>query len=614
MKFAHSRSQSVRDSVAGRRAARHLMARAALWSALVSTVVCAGAALAPAPASATVDTLFSLVGHGWGHGIGMSQWGAYGYARHGYGYQDIIKHYYTGVTIGTIPNSCIRVLLSKGQGTVRVTSASPYVLLIGTAKATVAANLTSTVTWAGGKYHVTAGPKKWVSSSLVTFDHGQRPLYLFNANQNGHIGHYRGALHLSHYTDGFMVVDVLDLQAYVMGILPYEISPAWPIEAQKAQAVAARSYGAVHLGSHGPYDVTCTTTSQVYNGWDGEQPLSDQAVRTTYGIVPLYAKSPIWAYFFDCSGGHTENIENVWQTTPVPYLKGVVDPYDYYARLHTWPDNPIRRTASALASELGAYSAADNPSGVKGSLNAIVVLKRGVSPRIVDADVLGSGGVTHVTGGELRVKLNLRDTWVALTAMSISPSRADNVVVTYGSRAVLAGRFYTALVDGATVSLHAFTLNAEHVIPVTTKRVTVLLQDNRKTAYSSYQITLAPTRRTDYYFSVGASVSPTTRIGVHPTLTITATKTTLTQGQHVTFSGKIMPRIPSQTVTLQTLAGGKWHSAASVQLSKAGAYSIDWVATAGVTAARVYYPAAAWFSAVCSPQIALSITGSSVRR
>jgi stage II sporulation protein D len=614
MTFAPPTSPSIREGVSGRRAARRLAARAAALLALATTAFCAGAALAPAPASATVDTLVSLVGHGWGHGIGMSQWGAYGYALHGYKYQDIIKHYYTGVAIGTIPNSDIRVLLTKGQGVVRVTSASSYVLLIGTAKVTVAANVTSTVTWAGGKYNVTAGSKKWVSSSLVTFDHGQRPLYLFNPNQNGHVGHYRGALHLTHYADGFMVVDVLDLQAYVMGILPYEISPAWPIEAQKAQAVAARSYGAVHLTRHGPYDVTCTTTSQVYNGWDGEKPLSDQAVRTTYGVVPLYSKSPIWAYFFDCSGGHTESIENVWQTTPVPYLKGVLDPYDYYAPRHTWPDNPIRRTVSILASELGAYSASDNPSGVKGALNTIVVLKRGVSPRVVDADILGSKGVTHITGGELRVKLNLRDTWVAFASMSVSPSRADNVVITYGSRAVLAGRLYTALPDGATVSLHAFTLNAERVIKVTTKRVTVLLPDNRRTAYSSYQVTLAPTRRTDYHFSSGAAESPTTRIGVQPALTIAATKTTPTRGQHITISGKITPRIPGQTVTLQTLAGGTWQNTASVLLSLAGTYSIDWVAAAGVTAARIHFPAAAWFSAVDSPQISLSVAGSSVRR
>ncbi len=162
------------------------------------------------------------------------------------------------------------------------------------------------------------------------------------------MGHYRGRLRVVHLTGGLEIVNTLPLESYLLGVVPRESPASWPIEALKAQAVAARSYAYRSTGGSGSFDVYCTTASQMYGGADGETAATNKAVTATKGIVPTYQGTPIVAYFFSTSGGHTENIENVWTSAaPVPYLKGVSDPYDTTSPYHAWPDDPIRRTPAA---------------------------------------------------------------------------------------------------------------------------------------------------------------------------------------------------------------------------------------------------------------------------
>ena len=122
-----------------------------------------------------------------------------------------------------------------------------------------------------------------------------------------------------------------------------------------------------------------------------------------------YQGKPVTTYFFSTSGGHTENIENVWQgATPEPYLVGVDDPYDKLSPYHHW--GPIRMSNATATSRLGSL--------VKGRLKRIVVNKRGTSPRIIKATVVGTGGSATVTGDELRSAFGLRDTWMAFNGAS----------------------------------------------------------------------------------------------------------------------------------------------------------------------------------------------------
>lgn len=125
------------------------------------------------------------------------------------------------------------------------------------------------------------------------------------------------------------LVNFVGLEPYVKGVTPYEMSSGWPLEALKAQAVCARTYVASHMNGSPAYgfDVTGTTTSQVYYGTLDASANSDRAVDETAGKFVRYEGKLCETFYFAADGGATEDSENVW-VTKVPYLRGVVDPYE----------------------------------------------------------------------------------------------------------------------------------------------------------------------------------------------------------------------------------------------------------------------------------------------
>lgn len=146
------------------------------------------------------------------------------------------------------------------------------------------------------------------------------------------------------------VINFVPLEKYLYGVLPYEISPKWHIEAQKAQAVAARNYAMTSLNKHKKYgfDVCNTIDCQVYAGANVEAPLSIQAVDLTKDIYLKYNGKLASTVFHSNSGGRTENSENIW-TTAVPYLVGVDDPYSIGSPNDKWS---IGFTAAQLTQKL----------------------------------------------------------------------------------------------------------------------------------------------------------------------------------------------------------------------------------------------------------------------
>ena len=113
---------------------------------------------------------------------------------------------------------------------------------------------------------------------------------------------------------------------YLYGVVGKEIGYGYHIEATKAQAVAARSYAIGNISSRNTYyDVTATTSSQVYGGYSGETSRMREAVGRYQGMVLTYNDAVIQAYFSSNAGGYTENIENVWVSDAVP-IKGVPSP------------------------------------------------------------------------------------------------------------------------------------------------------------------------------------------------------------------------------------------------------------------------------------------------
>ena len=257
-------------------------------------------------------------------------------------------------------------------------------------------------------------------------------------------------------------------------------------------------------------------------------------------MVPLYGGKPIVAFYFSTSGGHTENIENVWDTSPVPYLKGVVDTYDYYSPLHIWPENPMHWSAAKVAGDLGIYSAS-HPAGVKGILRSIYVAKRGVSPRVVKAAIIGDKGITWVSGTTLRFALDLRDTWVHFTTMSISPAAAQHKTISAGDKVTLSGRIYPALAEGAKVTLYYKSGSAWHTADVGTHRASQSLGSGKKAYYSTYALTVAPTATTKYYFSHGDAQSPHTVVTVKQAVKLSGAGEPVQAGSSVDFTGTVAP-------------------------------------------------------------------------
>jgi SpoIID/LytB domain protein len=260
--------------------------------------------IAAASATLVID------GAGDGHGVGMSQEGALGYAEHGYSYQAILAHYYTGTTLGSVSRgTVVRVLLH-------------------------------------GKIHR------------------------------------------------------IPLETYVRGVVGAEMPASWPAAALEAQAVASRTYALTDHAGGARFDVYADTRSQVYLGAKAATAQTNAAVAATAGQVVLYGGQPAITYFFASSGGETESVQNAFPgSTPEPWLQAVADPYDQ-GPLHRWTVSMSFATATARLHGL-----------VRGSFRGIEVLRRGYSPRIVSAYVLGSAGRTLVSGPELEDRLGLDATW-----------------------------------------------------------------------------------------------------------------------------------------------------------------------------------------------------------
>ncbi len=359
----------------------------------------------PQTAGAAVRQI--IRGAGFGHGIGMSQYGAYGFAKHGYSYQQILAHYYRGTDLSKAGQSDIRVLLQTGSRTATFTGATDgggHKLNPSKTYRVKLRGLSGEILYApNGKQLGHFDTPLDITSSAV-------PLRLNGRAINGVSGgHYHGALEFRPSPfSGLAVVNVVSLDDYVQGVVPGEMPSSWAPAALEAQAVATRSY-ALATDAGGPvFDQYPDTRSQVYKGADGEVASTNAAVQATAGQVLRYNGQIAATYFFSTSGGHTEDVQNVFYgAQPEPYLTGVSDPYDNISPEHRWQ---IRLTTAQLQRRLGSW--------VHGKLRGIKVLKRGVSPRIVWAAVVGSRGSVTVRGASLKARLGLDDTWASFNRFS----------------------------------------------------------------------------------------------------------------------------------------------------------------------------------------------------
>jgi stage II sporulation protein D len=393
------------------------MARRSLKAALVVSAV---ALVVPAGANAAAR--WTIRGAGWGHGVGLSQWGAYGFARQGYDYKRILGHYYTGTQVSRGGTSVVRVLLQPNRSTVSFTGATKAPDRRLTEESVYKA------TRNGGEVvlHSSSGRE------LATYDDvlpvsGGATFRLLGRSENGvRDGIYRGSLEIRvAAADGLNAINTLGIENYLAGVVPAESPPIWPAEALKAQAVAARTYASATGVAGKGFDQYPDTRSQVYRGFSAETATTSSAVASTAGEVVTYNGEPVVTYFFSTSGGYTENVENVFSgSDPKPWLKGVEDPYDDSSPYHRW--GPFTWSRSTLDAKLGNL--------VKGRFRAIRVARRGVSPRVVRAYVVGSRGRKSATGPQLRARLDLRDSWFYIRRVSTKSTGGAKARTASGTR------------------------------------------------------------------------------------------------------------------------------------------------------------------------------------
>jgi stage II sporulation protein D len=357
---------------------------------LLTALLLAVAAVAPA-AQAAVSWV--VHGRGFGHGVGMSAYGAYGFALEGKSYRFILGHYYRGTTIGMLPGpQVVRVLLEISPGDVgftRATSACGVALDPARSYQAHRSGNLVVLRSSSGKRLANCGRKLRAA--------GKGTVEIAGA------GAFRGALETvptESDASSLNVVNALALEQYVKGVMPNEVPASWPVEELKAQALAVRSIALTGgVGGNG-FDLYNDTRSQVYEGLESEEAQANAAVDATRGQVVMYGGEVAQTFYSACSGGHTESVVNVFGTA-IPYLVGVPDPYDYHCPLHKWT---LRFTGPEISSRLSAY--------LDGRLKQIVVTKRGVSPRIISAKLIGTAGTSTVSGEQLEVALGGYDTWM----------------------------------------------------------------------------------------------------------------------------------------------------------------------------------------------------------
>jgi len=378
---------------------------------VIAALLVALAAAAPAHGASRLV----ISGAGFGHGIGMSQYGAMGYARAGADHAAILAHYYTGTQLGRLGGpQAVRVLLKTSTRIVFSGAGS----VAGQRTLDPAQTYSAVRGLAGGvRLRSASGRELGTYQAPLTITGGPAGVQVRGRSQNGvSNGSYRGTLEIRPAAiGGVSAINALDLESYVRGVVAGEMPSDWPQEALRAQADAARTYALSTTKAGDGFDQYADTRSQMYKGIAGETAATDLAVAATAGEIVLFDGKPIVTYYFSTSGGQTENIENSFLgAEPEPYLVSVPDPYDGASPRHRW----VRRlTLGSAQRRLGGL--------VKGGLRQIRVLQRGRSPRVVRAEIVGTAGTTAVTGPTLRRKLGLYDTWARFTVITSKGARSD---------------------------------------------------------------------------------------------------------------------------------------------------------------------------------------------
>jgi stage II sporulation protein D len=401
---------------------RLLVALAAVATA-VALAPAPHAAPAPGPqyvAPAGSGALLLISGHGYGHGVGMGQWGAQGYAKQGYTYDQILAAYYPGTTLGQTTATTIRVLLASGKKKLAISSKKPITVEDGAGFDHTLAAGTTTIT-PTLELAVDGGPQQPLDPPLTFSPAAGSSLTLGRR--------YRGRIVVDVPNNKLRAINVLPLQQYLYGVVPAEMPSTWLSAALDAQAVAARSYALASRKAAGPFDVYADWRSQAYLGVSAETPAGKHAVDETAGEVLLYEGDVADTLFSSSTGGRTQSAADAFGTSGQPYLVSVPDPYDTISPYHDWGTVPV--TGKTLGSAVGAVGRVVDATVKRNSSWRVKSLK-------VTSISNGSQLTATVGGASIASALDLRSTWFSVGVLSLQPP-SPNPAVTPGMRVTLTG-------------------------------------------------------------------------------------------------------------------------------------------------------------------------------
>ena len=549
------------------------MMRRTIAHVVVAAALAAGFATAADAASVCTGTCFSapagsgallvFTGHGWGHGVGMSQYGAYGYAQHGWTSQQILAHYYPGTTVGKAPVSRVRVLLADKVKTLTISSGVPFTVRDGL-----------------GKTHtLAAGALSLGATLLVTADGQATPQALpppltFRPGAGGPLTlklPYRGQIQVDVVDGKLRAIGIVGLEQYLYGVVPSEMPSTWSAEALKAQAVAARSYAMATRQVGAPYDVFSDTRSQMYLGLSHEDPATSAAVNATKGQVLMYDGKVATTFFSSTSGGQTESAAD-WTGTAVPYLVSVADPFDTISPYHDWGPVPItgKKVVSALK--------------VKGPITDVKTT-RNAAGRVATLDLVAQALDVPVAASKLRTALGLRSTWFDVGILSLSPLSPSTPVV-YGSTVSLNG--FVRGMSGVSFEQKPSATpwqTIEPVVPATD---------------GSVRLTTKPTITTDYRLATPTAAAGSVRIRVTPLVHITSST-----GGAVT--GDELPVLPGAPVQVQLQnADLTWTVAAESTVNADGTFAVPVTLPPGAVYRVVVAPGGGYAPATTAPLTVVS--------
>lgn len=350
-----------------------------------------------APPATLSAPVYVLSGGGYGHGVGLNQYGALAQARANRGYRDILAFYYPGTELGKAPVSKVRVLIAEARPSVKVASTVPFSVTDGSGAVTPLPAGEVVLT---PDLEVVVDGKPTALPGPLAFRPGRgNPLTLDGKG-------YRGELRIASSQNTLQVIDFVALDAYLLGVVPGEMAKEWPAAALQAQAVAARSYALASIVRNRPFDLYADPRSQRYYGVAAEAPSTTAAVKATSGQILTYQGKVATTFYYSSSGGRTASSEDVFGVV-APYLQARDDPWDTLSPYHRW--EPRSFTAASLAQALGLSAPV---------VDVTIVPTQSGRPASVTL-VKKTGARVLLTAADVRARLGLRSTAFRLGVLRV---------------------------------------------------------------------------------------------------------------------------------------------------------------------------------------------------